>query len=498
MILTSHLSLLCPAQSVGYAPLAMHVSVSPCPEWTQVFDCAHHHRTGNAVRGLGCWTSSCAGDAAAPAAPSHVWAGADGCYSAVWPLSGAGDPATSTRACCTFLFGDTFLHAVEDSEVAAGGSPAAPATVTTAAVSRPPNATMVHNTIATLKIARTGLTAAWLPEHPPAPRFQAGADKDKVGGSGEGEGAAGAFAVALGNPEHWLWPQAMLVLPAPEEADHELELTSLLLEVAPDVAATAPDGFQFRTAALCEMRVPIAGGAEPRLRAEQMQLRPPSACLMKQLSCGGMVYFGAAALVHDGFVYIYGRHESAAVAGPQLVSGLEALGSRQTASTTHKTISHSHPPPPSASLQVVARVPTGEYHDHGRWRFFSGGAWVEDIAAAQPLGEGGAEFSVTKLDKTCFLLTYMLMHTGLCVAVAETPWGPFCERSDVWRAPECDERPRLYCYNAKVHAELSTIDPAARSASLLASYNVNSLDFADVLQCIDIYRPRFVWLDIVW
>jgi hypothetical protein len=61
---------------------------------------------------------------------------------------------------------------------------------------------------------------------------------------------------------------------------------------------------------------------------------------------------------------------------------------------------------------------------------------------------------------------------------------------EIWSCPEVDEDPYIFIYNAKAHPHLST------SEKLLISYNVNTFDFWDHFTNADIYRPRFITLEL--
>jgi hypothetical protein len=83
--------------------------------------------------------------------------------------------------------------------------------------------------------------------------------------------------------------------------------------------------------------------------------------------------------------------------------------------------------------------------------------------------------------------------TALEYAVGDTPIGPFSAGVRFYNCPEpyiygAQTEGLTYCYNAKAHPSLS------EKGKLLISYNVNR--FADDPLTTEIYRPRFVWLDL--
>jgi len=72
---------------------------------------------------------------------------------------------------------------------------------------------------------------------------------------------------------------------------------------------------------------------------------------------------------------------------------------------------------------------------------------------------------------------------------SNNPEGPFGNRTHVYWTPET--RGDRITYDAHVHPEFT--DAQGR---LLVSYDVNSLDFRDVLANVDNYRPRFIRVKI--
>jgi hypothetical protein len=159
---------------------------------------------------------------------------------------------------------------------------------------------------------------------------------------------------------------------------------------------------------------------------------------------------------------------------------------------------------------VVARVPKEGFADVPRqgvsspWRFWSGSEWTSDItvterdaAALHP--DVSTELSVTPIPTGRYAGKYLLvytrnvMSTGLEYAVGDTPIGPFSAGVLFYNCPEpfiygAQTEGATYCYNAKAHPSLS------RKGKLLVSYNVNRLGGDPITT--EIYRPRFVWLDL--
>ncbi|GAA3109889.1 hypothetical protein JOF29_001416 [Kribbella aluminosa] len=169
----------------------------------------------------------------------------------------------------------------------------------------------------------------------------------------------------------------------------------------------------------------------------------------------------------DGFVYVYGYRNT-------LAGGQKDL--------------------------VCARVRREEFADIASWRFWSGTTWSPDITvsvsdAAVLHADVSTELSVTPIPGGRYLLVYLrnVNSTGLEYAIGSSPIGPFGPGVRFYNCPEpyvyeAQTAGGTYCYNAKAHPSLS------EDGRLLISYNVNRLG-ADPLTT-EIYRPRFVWLDL--
>ncbi|MFG1911886.1 discoidin domain-containing protein [Kribbella sp. NPDC048928] len=153
---------------------------------------------------------------------------------------------------------------------------------------------------------------------------------------------------------------------------------------------------------------------------------------------------------------------------------------------------------------VAARVRRDSFADISTWRFWSGTSWspdvtvsVQDAAVLHP--DVSTELSVTPIPTGRYAGKYLLVYlrnvnsTGLEYAVGSSPVGPFSDGVRFYNCPEpyvyeSQTEGGTYCYNAKAHPSLSS------DGRLLISYNVNRLG-ADPLTT-EIYRPRFVWLDL--
>ncbi|MEV5510640.1 hypothetical protein [Streptomyces orinoci] len=142
----------------------------------------------------------------------------------------------------------------------------------------------------------------------------------------------------------------------------------------------------------------------------------------------------------------------------------------------------------------------------GAWSYRTGrGTWSRREAdAARLTGPGGRalrtseEISVVRHGRWYALLTQrvdQLFSSELELAWSRSPDGPFGRPGTVFRAPEAGpygsyHNARVIAYNPHEHPELE------HGAELVVSYNVNSLDPADVLRRADLYRPRFLRLGL--
>ncbi|MBW8889574.1 MAG: hypothetical protein JF616_17600 [Fibrobacteres bacterium] len=217
---------------------------------------------------------------------------------------------------------------------------------------------------------------------------------------------------------------------------------------------TGAPGFQFKVTGVALLKIPLDSNGDPDM-AHAVQRETP-------LFHGGAkpFYFGCGIFVNtrsagapdpDDSVYVYGR------------DGL-----------------------------YVARVQADEFEDFGKWRYWDGQGWNEDIAKSASLGLGGPELSVIAIDAGAlrgkYLLTTMGLENKLFVRIGDSPAGPFGDRHDVYVAPEWSPSDSIVTYNAKAHPSLS------RDGNWLVTYNVNTTSWARDLADADIYRPRFLWM----
>ncbi|KQP77879.1 hypothetical protein ASF37_04400 [Aeromicrobium sp. Leaf289] len=170
--------------------------------------------------------------------------------------------------------------------------------------------------------------------------------------------------------------------------------------------------------------------------------------------------WGAAATVHDGWVYLYGT----ANPGERLVFGFDLR---------------------------VARVRPDDILDVGRWRYWDGESWgrrAEDAALLVPAQGGvsqtlsvferaGRWYAVSKRDE--------FLGTDLVIWSAPSPTGPFTAGPPLASIPS-SSKGRLR-YMPLAHPDL-----LPEEGSVVVSYSQNDTDPAVVAEDPFLYRPRFL------
>ncbi len=174
---------------------------------------------------------------------------------------------------------------------------------------------------------------------------------------------------------------------------------------------------------------------------------------------GVSVVFGQAIMPHarasgnkhqDGYIYIYGPRDDG-----------------------------------SGKKLVAARVLPENFLDFSQWRFWNGAEWGEAFNACAGITDRiSQEFSVSEMGDQYVLVAQA--GSSVIVRFGETPVGPFGFYSEIYQCPEANISSNVFIYNAKAHPSLSDDN------SLLISYNVNTLNFAENINIADIYRPRFI------
>jgi hypothetical protein len=150
---------------------------------------------------------------------------------------------------------------------------------------------------------------------------------------------------------------------------------------------------------------------------------------------------------------------------------------------------------PIGRAMRVARVRGNDLRDRPWWYYTPSGWTQNENAATDVLSAVASEYSVTPWQDRFLLVTQDNTHgfSGTIEALTScTPWGPFTNRTQLYRMPEPGARgtyhdANIIGYNAHVHAELSS------GNTFLVSYNVhNPEDVSAVYRDPTIYRPRFI------
>lgn len=135
----------------------------------------------------------------------------------------------------------------------------------------------------------------------------------------------------------------------------------------------------------------------------------------------------------------------------------------------------------------AARYPAGNFRD--KWEYFSGKEWTKDPENIHPMIDysGSEQFSVFEYEG----LYVMVNQAGdlsdeIYSFTSETPYGPWENRTMIYKTPIPDTTVNLFTYNALAHPHL------IKNGELLVSYNMNSMVLADHFKNADIYRPRFI------
>ncbi len=145
---------------------------------------------------------------------------------------------------------------------------------------------------------------------------------------------------------------------------------------------------------------------------------------------------------------------------------------------------------PGGKELVVARVLPEYFENFTEWRYWDGSGWGTQVEQCASLTNYiSQEFSVSNLDYGKYLLAFQL-NDRVAFRMGESPVGPFDFYTTIYYCPEVNLNSNIFVYNAKAHPHLS------EPGQLLISYNVNTFNFGDHIANADIYRPRFITLEI--
>jgi hypothetical protein len=87
------------------------------------------------------------------------------------------------------------------------------------------------------------------------------------------------------------------------------------------------------------------------------------------------------------------------------------------------------------------------------------------------------------------LYTQDSLSKHMVFRLAPEPHGPWGEPIQFYRCPEAEWDPRIFCYAAKGHPEIS-LSPE----EIIVTYTTNSTDLALIESDTRFYRPRFLRL----
>lgn len=237
----------------------------------------------------------------------------------------------------------------------------------------------------------------------------------------------------------WFWPYHGVRTPQ--------GLFLFLLQIEP---AEGPAGFGFRLAATWMGKI-----ENPDEDPENWMVR-----LYKIPWSDDKRLFGSSVLLMGGYCYIYGTVDTPA------------------GGWVRKQV-------------VLARAPADRLEDFGAWRFYSDGDWVADADRAVPVCDDvAAEFSVSyqpAADRYALVYTEGGLSEHIALRLAHQPQGPWGPPIRVYRCPEIDWDPRIFCYAGKGHPEIG-----GSPQELIVTYVANATDFALLESDARLYRPRFV------
>jgi len=140
---------------------------------------------------------------------------------------------------------------------------------------------------------------------------------------------------------------------------------------------------------------------------------------------------------------------------------------------------------------LMGRVPTNGMSQFDEWEFYSKGQWQKD-AIHTDLGIVIApDYSVSRvpaLGEYAAIYTEAGLSSKILMRLSPSPLGPWGDPQVIYHCPETDQDPKVYCYAARAHPELSS-----GPNDLIITYATNtSKDVSDSRY----YFPRFVRIQI--
>ncbi len=146
---------------------------------------------------------------------------------------------------------------------------------------------------------------------------------------------------------------------------------------------------------------------------------------------------------------------------------------------------------------VLARAPCGFVERFDTWQFFTGdNNWSPSLREARPIADHVVnEFSVDRVTlggrtKLVMVHSEEVFGSRIMLRTADRAEGPWSNPVPVYRVQGVSKNKKYFTYGAKAHAHLS------RESELLISYLINANDLWTMAADADIYRPRFIRLDL--
>ncbi|MHB8263039.1 MAG: hypothetical protein ACYDGY_04735 [Acidimicrobiales bacterium] len=147
----------------------------------------------------------------------------------------------------------------------------------------------------------------------------------------------------------------------------------------------------------------------------------------------------------------------------------------------------------------IARAPSG--HLTGPWKYFDGSGWTPNPLNATGVASGVSEqYSVTPLDGVYILITSSVgakYSSNVNVLAGCTPVGPFTLSSSFVASYHVGPLGQSLYHTSKVWV-YEAMDQASlnRGSQFLVTYNRNSLDYWNLFNRVNIYRPGYLWVTI--
>jgi hypothetical protein len=244
----------------------------------------------------------------------------------------------------------------------------------------------------------------------------------------------------------WFWPQAAIRVG---------DRLFVFLARIDKTAQPGAFGFQHVGQGLAVVENPDDGPARWRVTQHQVPFA--------EFGSGRSRSWGSAVLAEGDHLYVYGYDEPG-----------KGIGKRQL---------------------TVARVPAGKVGDFRAWQFRSAGGWSDRPADAAPLVEAGlaTEFSVSRVPGgKGYVAVYTENGLGdqIVGRFAGAPEGPWSASVLLYRCPELAKDKGVFSYAAKAHPW------AAAGNDLVVSYCVNTWEFAQLFRDEQVYRPKFVRVEL--